>query len=240
MSDWPIDAPSPNADARNCTPDMIVLHYTGMESGEAALERLRDPASKVSAHWVVEEDGRVFRLVPEDRRAWHAGVSRWAGEGALNDVSIGIEIVNPGHEWGYRPFPAAQMATVERLVREAMARWSIRPERVLGHSDVAPTRKDDPGELFDWRRLAGQRLAIWPDAADEDDPGRLLDPAGVASLSASLGEIGYDVRDMGKALTAFRRRFRPRALVGLPVMRDVVIARDVAARWPGHRPAADA
>lgn len=227
-----IEAPSPNNDLRDASPDMIVLHYTGMKTGAAALGRLCDPASKVSSHYLVEEDGRVFRLVAEDRRAWHAGVSSWAGRGYLNDCSIGIEIVNPGHEWGYRPFPVEQMRAVQALVAEIMIRWSIPPERVVGHSDIAPTRKDDPGELFDWKRLAGAHLAIWPDAADDTDAGRLLDPEGVASLSRVMKIAGYDLTDFAAALRAFRRRFRPEALDGLPTMRDFLIAREVALRWP--------
>ena len=228
------DASSPNRDSREASPDMAVLHYTGMESGEAALARLCDPSSKVSAHYVVEEGGQVFRLVPEESRAWHAGVSRWAGRDALNECSIGIEIVNPGHEHGYRSFPEAQMAAVEALLAGILRRWAIPPERVVGHSDIAPTRKDDPGELFDWRRLARARLAIWPDAADEGEAGRLLDPEGVVTLSEAMGGAGYDLRDFPAALKAFRRRFRPLALTGPPVMRDLLIAREIAARWPAR------
>lgn len=235
-----IEGPSPNQDGRTVEPDMIVLHYTGMKTGAAALERLRDPASKVSSHYLVEEDGRIFSLVPEARRAWHAGVSWWGGQTGLNDVSIGIEIVNPGHEWGYRAFPEEQMRAVESLVRDIAGRRSIRPERILGHSDIAPTRKEDPGELFDWRRLADVHVAIWPDAADEKDGGRFLDAEGIATLSRALRVVGYDLADFGAALTAFRRRFRPEALEGAPVMRDFLIAREVAARWPAALDAAPA
>lgn len=228
------DAPSPNHDARTGRPDMVVLHYTGMQTGAAALERLRDPAAKVAAHYLVEEDGRIFRLVDEARRAWHAGVSRWAGQEALNDASIGVEIVNPGHEWGYRAFPEAQMAAVESLVGDIMRRRSIRLERVVGHSDIAPTRKDDPGELFDWQRLAHAGLAIWPDAANDDDPGRMLDPEGFATLARALDTVGYDTTEFQPALRAFRRRFRSSALEGVPVMRDFLIAKEIAARWPAR------
>ena len=149
-----IPAPSPNFDARKAPPDMIVLHYTGMRGGEAALARLRDPAAKVSAHYLVEEDGRVFSLVAEERRAWHAGKSFWRGEKDINSVSIGVEIVNPGHEFGYRPFPDAQIAAVIELLGEVRGRWDVADARILGHSDVAPGRKQDPGELFPWKRLA--------------------------------------------------------------------------------------
>src|SRR5665213_2983903 len=147
--------------------DTLVLHYTGMRSAAAALDRLCDPAARVSSHYVVEEDGTVWRLVPDDRRAWHAGVSYWEGGRELNYVSLGVEIVNPGHEWGYRPFPEAQMAAVEALCRELVARHRIPAHRVVGHSDIAPERKADPGELFDWPRLARAGIGIWPEPAED-------------------------------------------------------------------------
>ena len=231
MADYK-DAPSPNHDERPAPPDMIVLHYTGMQTGDAALARLRDPEAKVSSHYLVEEDGQVYRLVDEDHRAWHAGVSQWGGQGTLNDCSIGIEIVNPGHEWGYRAFPGPQMASVELLVADIVRRRAIPVERIVGHSDIAPTRKEDPGELFDWQHLAVAGLAIWPEAADESDAGRFLDPEGLVTLSRALAVCGYDLTDFKATLTAFRRRFRPAALVGVPVMRDLLIAREIAARWP--------
>src|SRR3984957_10050573 len=167
-----IDAPSPNFDARTAPPDMVVLHYTGMPTGEAALARLRDPAAKVSAHYVVEEDGRVFALVPEERRAWHAGKSFWRGERDINAASIGVEIVNPGHEFGYRPFPDVQIDSVIELVGEIRSRWSIDDDRLLGLSDVAPDRKEDPGELFPWKRLAEAGHGLW--AEPEPAPGASL------------------------------------------------------------------
>ena len=149
-----IEAVSPNFNERKVPPDIIVLHYTGMKTGEEALAWLCNEESKVSSHYLVEEDGRVFRLVPEERRAWHAGVSSWKGETDINACSIGVEIVNPGHEFGYRAFPDAQIETVIRLLDDIRGRWSIENARILGHSDVAPARKEDPGELFPWRRLA--------------------------------------------------------------------------------------
>ena len=157
----PIDAPSPNFDARTAPPTMIVLHYTGMKSGQAALDRLRDPEAKVSSHYLVEEDGRVFRLVAEERRAWHAGVSFWRGRRNVNGDSIGIEIVNPGHEFGYRPFPEAQIDSVIALVTDIRTRWDIEDRDIVGHSDVAPARKDDPGELFPWKRLSEAGHGLW-------------------------------------------------------------------------------
>jgi N-acetylmuramoyl-L-alanine amidase len=200
---------SPNHGRRREPPriDMLVLHYTGMTSAEAAIERLCDPAARVSAHYVVEENGNLWRLVPETRRAFHAGRSCWEGESDLNAVSIGIEIVNPGHDWGYRPFPEAQMASVERLCRELVARHPIPAHRVVGHSDIAPDRKTDPGELFDWPRLARAGIGLWP-AATPPDPGFVMSRAGSV---ADLAAIGYCVKEGSEvpALTAFQRRFRP-------------------------------
>ena len=185
---------------------MLVLHYTGMATAAAALERLCDPDARVSAHYVVEENGLIWQLVPENRRAFHAGVSCWDGETDLNAVSIGIEIVNPGHQWGYRRFPEGQMAAVERLCQNLLARHPIPPHRVVGHSDIAPERKSDPGELFDWARLARAGIGIWPPAAT---PGRdlIIDPAGIL---AGLASIGYcaNADSQTAALVAFQRRFR--------------------------------
>jgi N-acetylmuramoyl-L-alanine amidase len=187
--------------------DMLVLHYTGMTTAAAALERLCDPVARVSAHYVVEENGVIWRLVPESRRAFHAGVSCWAGESDLNAVSLGIEIVNPGHEWGYRRFPEAQMASVEALCAELISRHSIPAHRVVGHSDIAPNRKADPGELFDWPRLARAGIGIWP-PANASEPARETDRA--QSL-ADLAAIGYCAakQSLGSAVMAFQRRFRP-------------------------------
>lgn len=174
--------PSPNHDERPPgTPiDMLVLHYTGMASAASAIDRLCDPASRVSSHYVVEEDGQVWSLVPEARRAWHAGLSFWRGRTGLNDWSIGIEIVNPGHEWGYRPFPAAQMNAVRDLCLGLLARHPIPARNVVGHSDIAPTRKQDPGELFDWAALARSGVGLWPDIAAP------------AAAPDALARIGYD------------------------------------------------
>jgi N-acetylmuramoyl-L-alanine amidase len=188
--------------------DILLLHYTGMPSGPAAIGRLRDPAAKVSSHYVVEEDGTVFRLVPEGRRAWHAGVSHWRGRQGLNDRSIGIEIVNPGHEWGYRPFHALQMAAVCDLCLGILARHPVAPWDVVGHSDVAPDRKQDPGELFDWEGLAANGVGLWPAAAPP--------AAAEAEAGALLAAIGYR-RDLPLPLllTAFQRRWRPERVDGM-------------------------
>ncbi|MEM6413375.1 MAG: N-acetylmuramoyl-L-alanine amidase [Pseudomonadota bacterium] len=201
-------APSPNFDERHTDVDTVILHYTGMQTGAAALARLRDPAARVSAHYLVEEDGMVFSLVEEEKRAWHAGVSSWKGETNLNARSVGIEIVNPGHEWGYRPFPDDQIDAVCRVLHDTVARWSISLNRVLGHSDIAPHRKDDPGELFPWNQLADLGLAVGP-FVGAPDPSILYEDA----LTA-LNDIGYDAPDGRHAacVLAFQRRFCPASL----------------------------
>ncbi|WP_036766262.1 N-acetylmuramoyl-L-alanine amidase [Parvularcula oceani] len=204
-----IEAPSPNFDARGTDISMVVLHYTGMKTGQAALDRLRDPDAKVSAHYLIEEDGTLFRLVPEAERAWHAGVAQWQGRSDVNAMSVGIEIVNPGHEFGYRDFPAAQIDALIPLLRGILRRHDIPAERVVGHSDVAPDRKDDPGELFPWGRLAEEGLALppwngaYPQAVPEEE--RALQ---------RLSRIGYGVEVFGAAacVTAFQRRFAPAEL----------------------------
>lgn len=196
-----------------------MLHYTGMQTGEAALARLCDPAAKVSSHWLVEEDGRVFALVPEERRAWHAGLSWWRGHGSLNDRSIGIEIVNPGHEWGYRDFPERQVASVIGLCRAILLRHPIPARNVVAHSDIAPERKQDPGERFPWAALADAGIGLWPGAAPEE--ARALAPLAightgpaVAALRQTLGRIGYRLaregafdRALALAVTAFQRHW---------------------------------
>ena len=190
----PISAPSPNFNARTAPPDLILLHYTGMPTGEAALARMRDAEAKVAAHYMVEEDGRVFALVDEARRAWHAGVSFWQGCRDINGVSIGVEIVNPGHEFGYRPFPDVQIDAVIELIEDIRTRWDIPDERIIGHADVAPERKEDPGELFPWRRLAECGHGYWVEPAPAPGMG-LVDGdtgPGVFALQAGLAKLGYD------------------------------------------------
>ncbi len=204
-----IDAPSPNFDERLAPVTMIVLHYTGMESAQAAIDRLRDPEAKVSAHYLVDEDGAILRLVPEEKRAWHAGRSHWRGIQNVNSASIGIEIVNPGHEHGYRPFPEAQMGALIPLVADIKARHGITRGNVVGHSDVAPARKLDPGELFNWHALARLRLALPRPTKNLVDPGW---PD--AGFMLALERFGYDVTDPVAAVTAFQRRFRPELIDG--------------------------
>lgn len=202
-------APSPNFDARALPISMIVLHYTGMESAEAAIARLRDPEAKVSAHYLVDEDGNILRLVDEDKRAWHAGKSHWRGISDVNSASIGIEIVNPGHEFGYREFTDAQMGALIPLVAEIKERHGITRGNVVGHSDVAPARKQDPGELFNWHALARLRLALPRPTKNLVDPGW---PD--AGFMLALERFGYDVTDAEAAVTAFQRRFRPELIDG--------------------------
>jgi N-acetylmuramoyl-L-alanine amidase len=197
---------------------MLMLHYTGMKTAEDAIRRLCDPAARVSAHYVIEEDGTVWQLVPEALKAFHAGRSCWAGKSNLNEVSIGIEIVNPGHEWGYRPFPEKQTAAVERLSGALVSRFRIPAHRVVGHSDVAPDRKSDPGELFDWPRLARAGVGIWPEPSSEfaSHRGRPIGSVERAGALAALAAIGYCVSPGGESavVTAFQRRFRPESCDG--------------------------
>ena len=202
-----IDAPSPNQDDRPTpTIDILLLHYTGMQTAQAAIDRLRDPAARVSSHYVVDEDGTTWHLVPEQRRAYHAGISCWRGHHALNDRSIGIEIVNPGHEWGYRPFPAPQMDAVRTLCLGILSRHPIPPRNVVGHSDVAPDRKQDPGELFDWRGLAQAGIGLWPEAPAH--------PVASHAVESTLAQIGYPIPDLRTTLNAFQRRWRPNRIDG--------------------------
>ncbi|MBW4329491.1 N-acetylmuramoyl-L-alanine amidase [Stakelama sp. CBK3Z-3] len=205
-----IENPSPNFDQRTLSVSMIVLHYTGMQSGAAALARLTDAESKVSAHYLVEEDGAVHRLVDEDNRAWHAGRSHWRDIGDINSASVGIEIVNPGHEFGYRPFPDPQVASVIRLVHAIKDRYEITRGNVVGHSDVAPARKQDPGELFPWGKLARLRLVLPRPTRNLADPHW---PDGGFMLA--LERFGYDVTDGEAAVVAFQRRFRPELIDGI-------------------------
>jgi len=202
------DSPSPNHASREGTGiDLLVLHYTGMQTGAEALARMRDPAAEVSAHYMVEEDGHVFALVDEERTAWHAGRSYWDGVANVNANSIGIEIVNPGHYFGYRPFPLAQMEAVVDLVKQICVRHLIPSTRVVAHSDIAPSRKEDPGELFPWNMLAKENLAIglWPeDQAIKDVPDYY------AALKM-IEQIGYQLDPVAPVATvlAFQRRFCP-------------------------------
>ena len=204
-----IETPSPNWDERRAAVSMIVLHYTGMADAASAIARLTDPAAKVSSHYLIAEDGQVVRMVDEGKRAWHAGRSHWRAVEDINSASIGIEIVNPGHEFGYRPFPDAQIDALIPLMSGIVARYGITRGNIVGHSDIAPTRKQDPGELFPWGRLAKLRLAL-------PRPTRnLLDPHWTdAGFLLALERFGYDVSDRLAATVAFQRRFRPELIDG--------------------------
>jgi N-acetylmuramoyl-L-alanine amidase len=234
-----IQRPSPNFDARSRPIDLIVLHYTGMQGAETALARLTDPAPvagrfpgpwqsadaaadaplpRVSAHYVVDEAGQIYALVPEEHRAWHAGASSWEGDGDVNARSIGIEIVNGGHDFGLPEFPAAQIDGVIALLKDIFARWpQLNARRVVAHSDIAPERKADPGEKFPWKRLAEAGVSIWPEHVatqlDNNDP--------VSEVQQHLAIIGYGVKQTGymdevtrASLAAFQRRFRPAYISG--------------------------
>jgi N-acetylmuramoyl-L-alanine amidase len=215
---------SPNHDHRNALIDMIVLHYTGMKDCASALDRLCSSTSKVSGHYLIDEDGTIYALVDEARRAWHAGVASWHGETDINSCSIGIELVNPGHEFGYCTFPDAQMKALERLCVDLMERHDISAARVLGHADVAPSRKQDPGELFDWSRLAALGLAVLPEPVEVSSTTIREGDAGgeVLALQVALGSIGYGIvgdSRYGVATTAvvkaFQRHYRPAAVDGV-------------------------
>jgi N-acetylmuramoyl-L-alanine amidase len=209
MSDI-IDCPSPNFDERSLPVSMLVLHYTGMADAPSAIQRLRDPEAKVSAHYLVAEDGQVLRLVDEEKRAWHAGRAFWRGVQDVNSASIGIEIVNPGHEFGYRPYPETQMDALVPLVADIVGRHHVPPVNVVGHSDVAPDRKQDPGELFDWARLARLGLALARPTRN------LIDPHWTdGGFLLALERFGYDVAKSRPAVTAFQRRFRPELIDGV-------------------------
>jgi N-acetylmuramoyl-L-alanine amidase len=216
---------SPNHNERKSAIDMIVLHYTGMTSGEEALARLTDPASQVSSHYLVDEDGRIDQLVPEAQRAWHAGLSSWKGVTDINSCSIGIEIVNPGHDYGYRDFPAGQIDAVIGLCRDIVARRKIPAARVLAHSDVAPARKQDPGEKFPWDRLAAAGVGLWAEPSPFRE-GTTLKPDDlgpqVAELQRALARFGYaaDITHLydtptAEIVTAFQRHFRPARVDGI-------------------------
>lgn len=237
-----IQSPSANFNERLHPLDMLVLHYTGMKDGPSALARMQaDREPRVSAHYMVEEDGRVFALVAEDKRAWQAGRSWWRGDEDLNSRSIGIEIVNPGHEWGYRPFPDAQIAAVIELCQGILSRWPIPQNRIVAHSDIAPDRKEDPGELFPWKLLSESGIGLWP-APARPEPwmmhGAVMGDAGVTveGLQRDLATIGYRVKvtgvydeATGAVVRAFQRRWRPLRVNGEGDVDTIVLANSVAA-----------
>ena len=245
--------PAANAEPRRDgrVPDLLLLHYTGMRSAAAAIAYLARADSRVSCHYVIDVDGRITQQVPEAMRAWHAGASFWAGETDINSCSIGIEIQNPGHEMGYHPFPPAQMQTVAALCADILRRHEIPAARVLAHSDVAPQRKIDPGEKFDWRYLAEQGVGLWiaPSPPRTDDPGLANDapPSAVRAAQTLFAAYGYDVDRTGvldtktsKAVAAFQRHFRTERIDGridlatLATLERLLAARS-AGRWVAAR-----
>jgi N-acetylmuramoyl-L-alanine amidase len=188
---------------------MVVLHYTGMQTASEALARLCDPVAEVSAHYLIDEDGTVTRLVDEENRAWHAGRSYWRGITDINSASVGIELVNPGHEFGYRPFPKPQIEALLPLLADIVKRHDIPRANVVGHSDIAPARKEDPGELFPWDLLARYRLTL---AKPELTMRLIYDNPGAFFLA--LERFGYDITDQPAAVRAFQRRWRPSRIDG--------------------------
>ena len=241
-----IDRPSPNHGPRpaGAAIDILLVHYTGMPTMRQALERMCDPAAEVSAHYLIDEDGTIYRLVPEERRAWHAGRGFWAGERDVNGRSIGVELVNPGHEWGYRPFPMPQMVAFAGLACSVISRHGIARHRVLAHSDVAPARKEDPGELFDWAGLARCGVGLWPDPESAGPapgtPGAeaFADPGADPDAEAAdlLARFGYGVAEapLPVVLTAFQRHFRPGLLNGRADAGTLARLRALV-RLAGHR-----
>jgi len=236
-------APSPNHGPRQGTrPDMLILHYTGMESGAAALARLRDPLGEVSAHYLVFEDGGIVQLVPEAARAWHAGAGAWKGVTDVNSRSIGIEIVHPGHAGGLPPYPEAQIAAVTALARDIVSRWAIPADRVLAHSDIAPGRKEDPGETFPWGRLAADGVGHHvPEVPLRDGRFFAEGDSGqpIEALQAMLALYGYEQpltgtfdRHMRDVVTAFQRHFRQARVDGIADASTITTLRDLIASRP--------
>jgi N-acetylmuramoyl-L-alanine amidase len=218
-----ISSPNFNERAAGVALDYIVVHYTGMQDAASAIARLCDPAARVSAHYIIDEDGSVTQLVAEEKRAWHAGVGFWRGITDINSASIGIELVNPGHEFGYRAFPAAQIAALKELMRGVIARHRMKAATApIAHSDIAPSRKQDPGELFPWQALAKEGFGLWPSPKD-------YAPATEGEIEELLGAIGYDVTSYHDALLAFQRRFHPENVTGESSIETVARLRALSA-----------
>lgn len=217
---------SPNFDTRKDRVRFVILHYSGMMDTQEFLRRLCDPAVKLSAHYAIAEDGTLYHLVAEERRAWHAGVSFWQGCTDLNSASLGIELANPGHEFGYRPFPAPQIAALKSLLRDIQQRYALPHTAFLAHSDIAPRRKEDPGELFPWQELAKEGFGLWPSPEAAD-----YAPWESAEIAPLLRRIGYDAPDddFAPCLRAFQRRYHPQHL-GLPPDAETVARMRVLAR----------
>lgn len=242
--------PSPNFGDRNNgrLPDMILLHYTGMPDVEGALARLCTDGTDVSAHYIVLEDGRIIQTVPESKRAWHAGVGAWAGETDINSCSIGIEIINRGHDWGYPDYPSRQIAAVIALCRGIMLRQNVPAHRVLGHSDVAPSRKKDPGEKFPWHSLANSGVGHWVQGAPivRGETLKLGSEGGeVHALQQALARYGYGIAASGQydnptmeVVTAFQRHFRPQRVDGIADQSTLMTLEALLASLPTEAPTA--
>ena len=205
----PAEFSSPNFNDRpkDIVPNILVIHYTGMQSLDQALQRLMSSNSQVSAHYLISRKGEIFKLVSEEKRAWHAGVSYWRGETDINSYSIGIELENPGHEFGYSKFPKSQMSVLTELCVEIINKYSISPENIVGHSDIAPRRKKDPGELFDWKSLAQKGVGLWPEP--------ILNKITLEPFEKSLNDFGYEVVDLRSTITAFQRHYLPDKVSGI-------------------------
>lgn len=229
---------SPNQDARKLPITMLVLHYTGMETGEAAFERLVDPVAKVSAHYMVDEAGKVTQMVDEGRRAWHAGVSFWNGITDVNSASVGIEIVNGGHDFGLPEFPKPQVTGVIKLCRKIVRAYNIADHNIVGHSDIAPGRKQDPGEKFPWKEMAKRGVGYWPAGIKPDQ--RVLFEQGstdraISILQRGLAYIGYQVEINGRlddntadVIAAFQRRYRPDVVNGIVDIQTIELITNLA------------
>jgi N-acetylmuramoyl-L-alanine amidase len=220
-----IHCPSPNFEPRpqGVPLDMIVLHYTDMLNAEEALERLCDPQAKVSAHFLISKEGELYQLVDPKHRAWHAGVSSWEGQGDINSRSIGVELDNLGHTFGPEPFSKVQMKTLLALLEELTQTYGIQPHRIVGHSDVAPGRKKDPGEWFPWHVLAEKGFGFWPQEKMASQHISVVPKMSIEEMQQAFSDIGYECAKTGvwdeesqAVCLAFQRHFTPQDLTGYP------------------------
>jgi N-acetylmuramoyl-L-alanine amidase len=202
-----LNVPSPHFNERLFPIDSIILHYTNLPSVKETLTWLLNPLSQVSAHYLVDEEGQIYQMVAEEKRAWHAGESYWQGCTDMNSCSLGIELANPGQSHGYQPFPEAQIEALIRLCQRLKTQWDIAPSRILGHSDIAPRRKQDPGHLFPWHHLAQEELGLWPYKTGAVIEGNLM---------KKLAHIGYEIVSPLHTILAFQQHFQPHKVDGIP------------------------
>nr|HIL74870.1 N-acetylmuramoyl-L-alanine amidase [Rhodospirillales bacterium] len=202
-----ISFPSPNYNDRppGTEIDILVFHYTGMPKPAQALERMCDPDVKVSAHYLIDKDGQLFQLISEEKRAWHAGISSWRNNYNINDRSIGIELANPGHEFGYQKFPTRQIDTLIEIAKDIIKRHPVPARNIIGHSDIAPARKKDPGEFFDWHKLALKGIGYWPESLKTEN----INQINASNFKLALQKYGYDTTDLPATILAFQRHFLP-------------------------------